>query len=78
MAKDDKEVQLDDVTTLLNDLVTLQALLLRQHFNHNSELIVALSKAGFENPRIASLIGATTDTVRGAVNKAKDSKGQTP
>ena len=75
MAKDDKEIQFDDVTKLLNELVTLQALVLRQHFKNNSELIVALSKAGFENPRIASLVGATTDTVRGVVNKAKDSKG---
>ena len=81
MAKVDKEVQLDvqldDVAKLLSELVTLQALALRQHFKHNSELIVALSRVGFENPRIASLVGATTDTVRGAVNKAKESKGKT-
>ena len=74
MAKDDKGIQLDDVTELLDELVTLQALVLRQHFQHNSELIVALSKAGFENPRIATLVGATTDTVRGAVYKDKQSK----
>ncbi|MDE0235919.1 MAG: hypothetical protein OXN95_01690 [bacterium] len=76
MAKDDREVQLGEVADLLGELVALQAIALRQHFKHNSELIVAMSKAGFENPRIASLVGATTDTVRGVVNKAKGNKEQ--
>lgn len=71
---DEKGIELDDVANLLNDLAILQVVALRQGFASNSELIVALSEAGFENSRIAGLVGTSTPTVRSAVNRAKEKK----
>ena len=65
----------DDVVQLCNESVILQALTLRQSFENENDFIVALSRAGFENARIATLVGKSTAAVRSAVNRAKKNRG---
>ena len=75
MADQVSDENLDDLVRLMNESVALQALALRLRFDTKAEFIVMLSQAGFENARIASFLGDTTDSVRSAVNRAKKGNG---
>ena len=68
MAENSSEIDYAD------ELVRLKALELRRMSESQSELILEMSAVGFSNPRIADLLGTSTDTVRGVVNKAKKKK----
>lgn len=67
--------ELGDLVRLCNESVVLQALALRQRFENETDFMVALSEAGFENARIAVFLGKTTGAVRMAVNRAKAKRG---
>lgn len=56
---------------LFDELVRLQALSLRRSLDTQAEAILALAQAGFENSRIAALLGTIPATVRTTRNKAK-------
>lgn len=60
-----------DVERLLDELVRLSAIALRQGFDGKADYIVTLSRAGFENARIAEFLGDSTDSVRSPVNRAR-------
>lgn len=71
MPSNDDNIQLGELAGLLNELVALQVMVLRDKFDNVSEYIVALSNVGFTNTRIAELLDAPPGTVRGAISKAK-------
>jgi DNA-directed RNA polymerase specialized sigma24 family protein len=56
---------------LLDQIVRLLAIQVRQGFETQNAAILALNSAGFSNARVGELLGTTTDTVRSAVNAAK-------
>jgi len=55
---------------LLDEIVRLMALRLRQDMESQTEAILAFSQAGLEASRIAELLGTTTGTVRSTKQKA--------
>lgn len=61
----------DRVSQLLDELVRLKAVELRQTFETQAELVLALAKAGLTNSRIAEIVGTTSATVRATRNQAK-------
>lgn len=65
------EGEVEKLVRLSDEMVRIQAIVLRQSFESKSDFILALSQAGFENARIASLLGDSTASVRSAVNRAK-------
>ena len=71
MPKYSNDVKLGDLANLLNELVALQVMILKDNFDNASEYIVALSNVGFTNTRIAELLDAPPGTVSGAISKAK-------
>lgn len=56
---------------LLDELVRMKALELKNTFGSQADTIIELSKAGFSPARIASLLGTTPGTVSVAVQRAK-------
>ncbi len=56
---------------LLDQVVRLLAIQVRQGFETQTAAILALHDAGFSNARIGELLGTTTATARAAVNAAK-------
>ena len=56
---------------LLDQVVRLLAIHVRQGFETQNAAILALHAAGFSNARIGELLGTTTATARSAVNAAK-------
>ncbi len=71
MAAQNPEADFSDLVRLANESVTLQAIALRHSFDNKADFIAALSRAGFENARIASFLGESTTAVRSAVNRSK-------
>lgn len=71
MTSIEDDSNLRDLVRLCNESVVLQAVALRQSIDSKSDFIVALSRAGFENARIAEFLGETTDSVRSTVNRAR-------
>lgn len=67
--------KVEELVRLCNESVVLQALALRHSFENKAEFIVTLSRAGFENARIAEFLGETTASVRSAVNRDKKKRG---
>ncbi len=55
---------------LLDEVVRLLALSLREGMENQTEAIVAFSQAGLESSRIAELLGTTPATVRSTRRKA--------
>lgn len=55
---------------LLDEIVRLMALSLRQGMESQTEAILAFSQAGLEASRIAELLGTTPATVRATKQKA--------
>jgi hypothetical protein len=55
---------------LLDEIVRLMVLSLRQGMESQNEAILAFSQAGLEASRIAELLGTTTATVRSTKQKA--------
>lgn len=55
---------------LLDEIVRLTVLSLRQGFESQNEAILAFSQAGLDAPRIAELLGTTPATVRATKQKA--------
>jgi DNA-binding NarL/FixJ family response regulator len=55
---------------LLDEIVRLLTLSLRQGYESQSEAILAFVQAGLEAPRIAELLGTTPATVRSTKQKA--------
>lgn len=55
---------------LLDEIVRLMALSLRQGYDNQTEAILAFSHAGLEASRIAELLGTTPATVRATKQKA--------
>jgi DNA-binding NarL/FixJ family response regulator len=55
---------------LLDEVVRLLALSLRQGYESQNEAILAFSQAGLEASRIAELLGTTPATVRATRQKA--------
>lgn len=55
---------------LLDEIVRLMALSLRQGFESQNEAILAFSQAGLDAPRIAELLGTTPATVRATKHNA--------
>lgn len=55
---------------LLDEIVRLLALSLRQGMETQTEAIKAFANAGLDNNRIAELLGTTSDTVKSARRKA--------
>jgi DNA-binding NarL/FixJ family response regulator len=55
---------------LLDEIVRLMALSLRQAMESQTEAILAFSQAGLEASRIAELLGTTPATVRATKQKA--------
>jgi DNA-binding NarL/FixJ family response regulator len=60
----------DRTDQLLDEIVRLMALSLRQGFESQNEAILAFSQAGLDAPRIAELLGTTPATVRATKQKA--------
>ena len=54
--------------------VRLLAILVRLHFETQSEAILELHRAKFSNVRIADLLGTTANTVNVAVARSKTKK----
>lgn len=61
----------NSVENLLDEVVRLLALQIRQGHETQKEAILALHGAGFDNARIGQLLGTTTGTVRSTVHAAK-------
>lgn len=57
------------------EIVRLLALQLKLQLENQTQAILELHKAGFANPRIATLLNTTTDTVKVTVQRAKKGKG---
>lgn len=55
---------------LLDEIVRLLALSLRESMENQTEAILAFSQAGLESSRIAELLGTTAATVRATRQKA--------
>jgi DNA-directed RNA polymerase specialized sigma24 family protein len=55
----------------LDELVRLQVLQLRRSAGSQTELIIELGKAGFQQARIADLVGTTPATVKVTLQRAK-------
>lgn len=55
---------------LLDEMIRLIALSVRQGMETQSEAIVAFAQIGLESPRIAELLGTTSATVRATRQKA--------
>lgn len=59
------------VASRLDDIARLLALQLSKDFDTTAEAAVAMSKVGLEVNRIAELLGAKPDSVRKAIQRAK-------
>lgn len=55
----------------IEELVRLQVRVLRMELPNQAATIGELHLLGFDNDRIAELLGTTPDTVRSSLNKAK-------
>lgn len=66
-----QEVSDDRTTELLDEVVKLIALNLRERAEDPNDLILSLDKMGFEGPRIAELMGTTPANVRQVRYRAK-------
>lgn len=65
----------DRTDELLDEIVRLLALSLRQGMENQTEAILAFDQAGLDGSRIAELVGTTPATVRATKQKAKKGKG---
>jgi hypothetical protein len=61
---------------LLDEVVRLLAMSLRQGMENQTEAILAFSQAGLETGRIAELLGTTAATVRSTRQKAAKKPGR--
>jgi len=60
---------------LLDEIVKMIALDLRERAEDQNDLVLALDKMGFEGPRIAELLAVTPGHVRNVRHRAKSKKG---
>ena len=67
----------DESTDHGDELVRLKVLELKCSIESQTDLILELKGVGFENPRIADLLGTTTDTVGASIRQAKKRKKKT-
>ncbi len=67
---------IDRLEQLLDELVRLVALQVRQQIATQNEAILAMADAGFGPTRIAQLLGTTANTVNVALSKARKAKKQ--
>lgn len=58
----------------IDELVRLKVLELRREAESQTDLILEMKEVGFENARIADLLGTTTDTVGASIRQAKKRK----
>lgn len=61
----------DSVVAHLDDVARLLALQLSRDYETTAEAAVAMSNVGLAPNRIADLLGAKTDSVRKAIQRAK-------
>jgi DNA-directed RNA polymerase specialized sigma24 family protein len=61
----------DDVARMLDELVRLEALKVRNRSGSQADAILELSRAGFGQSRIAELLGTTSGTVSVTLARAK-------
>jgi DNA-directed RNA polymerase specialized sigma24 family protein len=66
----------DDIAQLLDELVRLQARVLRKSAASQTEAILELSEAGFSPKRIAELLDTSYGTVTVTLSKAKKRKAK--
>ena len=62
-------------TDPIEDLLRLQLMILRRGAATQSELIVEMSRSGFNSSRIAELLSISPNTVSGVISKSKAAKG---
>lgn len=58
---------------LLEELLRIKAIELKNNYGNQNDTILEMSKAGFAPSRIASLLGTTPGTVSTALQRAKKS-----